>query len=201
MRYETKRNIVWAMHLFTWPLAVPSKLVYRTWQSESVFEFSAKILSLIPSKLGQYLRASFYAQTLAEFTYDVSVGFCSFFAHPTARVGRGVTIGSFTILGTVVIEDNVIIASRVSVLSGKYLHGGGPHDEAGFSRNPIRFETVRIGTGTWLGEGCIVMADVGAHCVVSAGSVTTKAVPAGFMAIGNPARFMKQFKPEEQDNA
>lgn len=30
------------------------------------------------------------------------------------------------------------------------------------------------------------MADVGAHCVVFAGSVTTKAVSAGFMAIGNP---------------
>ena len=32
-------------------------------------------------------------------------------------------------------------------------------------------EAVRIGRGSWLGNACIVMADVGEGCVVAAGAV------------------------------
>jgi acetyltransferase-like isoleucine patch superfamily enzyme len=41
------------------------------------------------------------------------------------------------------------------------------------------------------------MADVGANCIVSAGSVVTKPMPAGMTAIGNPARFLKAMEAEK----
>jgi acetyltransferase-like isoleucine patch superfamily enzyme len=98
-------------------------------------------------------------------------------------------MGSFTIVGTAVIGDGVMIGSRVSVLSGKYQHGGFLQGMAPSGEG--RFETVTIGGGCWIGEGSIVMASLGQHCMVSAGSVVTKPAPDRVVAVGNPARFLK----------
>lgn len=185
MRYEFKRLIVWCMYLLAWPFGLPSLLYYKLTGKETIFDFSAKLLSLVPGKGGQYLRTAFYKMTLAECQYDLMVGFCSYFSHPTARAGRRVGMGSFSIVGTADIGDNVMISSRVSVLSGKYQHGA-----TGERAEPV-FTRVRIGTGSWLGEGCIVMADIGERCVVSAGSVVSKPMPDRSTAIGNPARFIQ----------
>ena len=189
MRYESKRIIVYAMYLLVWPLGLPSHLAHKWFGSEALFEFSAKVLSLIPGKIGQYIRAAFYKMTLTECHCDLMVGFCSFFAQPTVKAGRGVGMGSFTIVGTSVLGDGVLIGSRVSVLSGKYQHGS-------FLRGPTlsgegRFEAITIGAGSWIGEGAIVMASLGQHCMVSAGSVVTKPAPDRVLAVGNPARFLK----------
>ncbi len=197
MRYRTKGILTWIMHLFTWPFGLVSVISYRLRGSEYPFVFSAKILSLVPGRIGQYLRSSFYGQTLVESTYDLAVGFCSYFAHPTASVARKVSIGSFSIIGMARIEENVLIGSRVSILSGKYQHGGGPGSDSVDSNMEPHFEEVRIGRDSWLGEGCIVMADIGERCVVSAGSVVTKAMPPEHTAIGNPARFIKWKKESE----
>ena len=187
--YKLKAIIVWIMHLVTWPFTIPSLIGYRVFGSEEIFGFSAKLLSLIPGKLGQYIRTSFYCQTLKECKYDLLVGFSSFFAHPTTKVGRRVGLGSFTVVGTADIGNNVLVGSKVSILSGKYQH------QIGYSSDcdkEIRYEEVKIGDNTWLGEGSIIMADIAGDCVVSAGSVVTKPMPSSMIAIGNPARFLKR---------
>lgn len=46
----------------------------------------------------------------------------------------------------------------------------------------------RIGRDAWLGNGSIVMADVGNHAVVGAGAVVVKPVAAWSIVAGNPAR-------------
>jgi len=172
------------MYLLVWPFGLASALPFRIFGSEGIYDFCARLLSLIPGKIGQYVRTAFYKMTLVECHYDLAVGFCSYFAHPTSRAGRRVGTGSFTIIGTADIGDNVMISSRVSVLSGKYQHG-----VTGDRIAPV-FTRVVIGTGSWLGEGSIIMADIGEQCVVSAGSVVTKPMPSRTTAIGNPARFL-----------
>ena len=188
MSYELKGVIIWLMHLLTWPLSIPSLIGYKLFSSEELFSFSAKILSLIPGKLGQYLRTSFYCQTLVDCKYDLVIGFCSFFAHPTSEVGRHVVIGSFTIIGTAKIGDNISVGSRVSIISGKLQH---KVDEVTGVISEGQYTKVNIGNSCWLGEGSIVMADIGEHSVVSAGSIVTKNMPDRRTAIGNPARFLK----------
>ncbi|MHB8254067.1 MAG: acyltransferase [Acidiferrobacter sp.] len=190
MRYEVKVVAVCIAHLVTWPLALPALIAYRSLGSERIFDFCAKLLSLLPGRTGQYLRASFYMQTLNRCHYDLAVGFGSFFSHPSAEVGRCVGIGSFSIIGTARLSDDVMVASRVSVLSGKYQHGGGARGRS-IKGNALELQMVHIGEGSWLGEGCLVMADIGRHCIVSAGSVVTKAVPDNATAVGNPARFLR----------
>lgn len=53
---------------------------------------------------------------------------------------------------------------------------------------------VTIGDNVWLGGGVIVCPGVaiGANTVVGAGSVVTKDLPAGVLAVGNPARVIRK---------
>jgi maltose O-acetyltransferase len=52
---------------------------------------------------------------------------------------------------------------------------------------------ITIGDNVWLGGGAIVLAGVtiGDDTVVGAGSVVTKDLPAGVVAVGNPARVLR----------
>jgi maltose O-acetyltransferase len=52
---------------------------------------------------------------------------------------------------------------------------------------------VRIGSDVWIGGGAIILPGVtiGDRCVIGAGSVVTKDVPAGSLAVGNPARVVR----------
>lgn len=54
---------------------------------------------------------------------------------------------------------------------------------------------VRIGDGTWLGHGTIVLpgSTVGRHVVVAAGSVVTGELPDNCVAAGNPARVIRRY--------
>ena len=53
---------------------------------------------------------------------------------------------------------------------------------------------VRIGNGSWLGHGTVVLpgASIGDHVVVGANSVVTGELPDNCVAAGAPARVIKQ---------
>jgi maltose O-acetyltransferase len=53
---------------------------------------------------------------------------------------------------------------------------------------------ISIGADAWLGGGVIVLPgrNIGAECVIGAGSVVTKDVPGGVVAAGNPARVLRR---------
>lgn len=53
---------------------------------------------------------------------------------------------------------------------------------------------ITIGDGAWLGGGVIVVPgiSIGENTVVGAGAVVTKNLPAGVLAVGNPARVIRQ---------
>jgi acetyltransferase-like isoleucine patch superfamily enzyme len=58
--------------------------------------------------------------------------------------------------------------------------------------------SVRIGAGTWLGTGVIVLPGsvIGRNVVVAAGSVVRGEIPDRCVVAGVPARVVKDFKPE-----
>jgi maltose O-acetyltransferase len=55
-------------------------------------------------------------------------------------------------------------------------------------------EPITIGDNVWLGGGAIVCPGVtiGADTVIGAGSVVAKDIPAGVVAVGNPARVIRE---------
>lgn len=59
---------------------------------------------------------------------------------------------------------------------------------------------VTIGDGVWLGGGTIVCPGVtiGSDSVVGAGSVVTKSLPSGVLAVGNPCRVIRDLPANAQ---
>ena len=60
---------------------------------------------------------------------------------------------------------------------------------------------VHIGRNCWIGAGAIIMpgVSIGDDSVIGAGSVVTKDIPEGVVAVGNPCRVMREIN--EQDKA
>lgn len=97
-------------------------------------------------------------------------------------------MGSYCIIGTVAIEDEVMMASRISITSGKHQH----FDESGNIVAAPRFDKITIGRKTWIGEGAIILANIGSNCIVSAGTIViNEASQSRLLIAGNPGRIIK----------
>lgn len=111
-------------------------------------------------------------------------------------IGDRTKIGlSNTIIGPVTIGNDIRLAQNITVsgLNHDYQDVSMPIHEQGVSTSPITIQD-----GSWLGANVVVVAGVtiGKHCVVAAGSVVTKDIPDYSVAVGNPARVIKQYNKE-----
>lgn len=113
--------------------------------------------------------------------------------------------GTFINLGAVLLDvARITIGADVQI---------GPNVQLLTPTHPIEAEPRRakweaawpitIGDNVWLGGGTIVLPGVtiGANTVVGAGSVVTGDLPAWVMAVGNPARVIREINPLEPDSA
>jgi acetyltransferase-like isoleucine patch superfamily enzyme len=172
-------------------LAFPAAALSGFGRVRGVFRFFAQSFAMAPGLPGDYLRIAFYRMTLDACSHESRIQFGSFFAHPEARVGRGVYIGIYCVLGQVEIGDRTQIASAVQILSGKHQHSRNAEGTIQGSERGI-FTTMKIGADCWLGAGAIVMAHVGEGSTIGAGSVVTTEIPPHSVAVGNPARVIRE---------
>ena len=98
-------------------------------------------------------------------------------------------------VGKVTIGDNCLFAPNVAI----YTAGHPIHPD---SRNSL-YEygiDVTIGSNVWIGGNAVVMPGVtiGDCCVIGAGSVVTKDIPAWSIAAGNPARVIRKITEEDR---
>ena len=92
------------------------------------------------------------------------------------------------------VGDNTMIAPNVILASAA--HPLDPEERRkGYQYN----QPVHIGKNCWLGAGVIVVpgVSIGDDTVIGAGSVVTKDIPSGVVAVGNPCRVIKEVKKEE----
>jgi acetyltransferase-like isoleucine patch superfamily enzyme len=172
------------------PLWLPAWAARHLRLGDGWFAGCAELLSLVPGKPGIFLRRSFYRMTLDRCATDVHIGFGTLLAHPDAEFDAGVYVGPRCTLGKVVLERDVTIGSNVDVLSGRRQHDFARLD-APIQNQGGAFTAVRVGRNSWIGNSAVVMADVGPDCVVGAGSVVVKPIPARSVAVGNPAAVVK----------
>jgi acetyltransferase-like isoleucine patch superfamily enzyme len=174
-------------------LALPAAVMY--WLSaaamgpQRAFPGWSQGMSLLPGLCGVYLRRAFYRLVLPRCEPGTVVSFGVIFSHPTAQLGSNVYIGPFGCLGDVTIEDDALIGSHVSITNGNRQHGIERLDIP-VREQPGVWPRVTIGRDTWIGDRAVIMADVGAHCVVGAGSVVTRPVPDYAIVVGSPARIV-----------
>lgn len=156
---------------------------------ERVFSGCKECLACIPTIIGEIMRKGFYCGTCEDISSDSCFMFGSMIAHRETSVGKGSVVGAGSILGKTKIGANVLIAARVSVLSGRYQHGR-PKDRCKDSIHGPEgeFKSISIGSNSWIGEGAIVMADIAENCTIAANAVVFNPTIANGTYIGNPAR-------------
>jgi maltose O-acetyltransferase len=91
-------------------------------------------------------------------------------------------------VAAITIGDDVQIGPGVQLLTPTHPVEAEPRRQKWEAAEPIT-----IGDNVWLGGGVIVLPGVtiGADTVVGAGSVVTRDLPAGVVAVGNPARVVR----------
>jgi acetyltransferase-like isoleucine patch superfamily enzyme len=162
--------------------------------ADRALEGSTEALALIPGLAGEYLRRAFLARTLACCHRTATVRFGTVFSRAAARLEANVYVGPGCHLGWVHLERNVLLGAGVHVPSGPGLHGTQDPDRP-IREQPGTPAVVRIGEGTWVGSGAVVLADVGRHSVIGAGAVVTKRVEDYVVAAGVPARVIRHRRP------
>ncbi len=107
-----------------------------------------------------------------------------------SRIGIGNVV-----IGPVTVGNNVILAQNI-VMSG--LNHGYEDIHLPIHKQPVSTAPIFIEDDSWIGANAVVTAGVtiGKHCVVAAGAVVTKDIPPFSIAVGNPARVIKQYNKE-----
>lgn len=175
-------------------IVLPVYLSYRfrtLLLGEAAFRSSVQLLSVIPGLVGDYVRREFLRLTLPACGKTSQVAFGTLVSSPRATIGEHVYIGPRCVIGWADIGRDVLLGSGVHVLSGSAQHLSSRVDL------PVRLqggrlERVRVGEDTWIGDGAILLADVGRKCIVGAGSVVVAAVEDYSVVAGNPARILRQ---------
>lgn len=175
-------------------VVLPGFCLYRVSSTvigeERAFPGWSQCFSLIPGLTGEYIRRAFYRLVLVHCGDRACITFGTKFSHSTASVGKNVYIGANCSLGGITIEDDVLIASNVSIMNGSAQHGIERLDIP-IRDQPGVFQDVTIGAGAWIGERAVVSADIGRGCVIGAGSVVTKPIPDFAIAVGVPAKVIR----------
>lgn len=158
--------------------------------ADRALQGSAQALALVPGLPGQYVRRAFLSVALAHCAPTSVVEFGVTFSQCAARLDDNVYVGPFCSLGRVHLERDVLVAGGVHIPSGADTHATTLVDTAIREQGGTR-ELIRVGQGTWIGNGAIVMADIGRDCVIGAGAVVTTAIPDRSVAVGVPARVIR----------
>ncbi len=186
-RHLLKKSI----DLLAFLAVLPAFLIYRLAAAglgrDRAFPGWSQFFSVFPGISGVFLRRAFYRLVLERCAPDVCLTFGTIFANPGTQVGHGVYVGAFCCVGESILEDDVLLSSHVSVLSGPRQHGIERLDIP-IRKQPGVRRRVTIGEDSWIGEHAVVMADVGRHCVIGAGAVVAKPIPDFAIAVGVPAK-------------
>lgn len=110
------------------------------------------------------------------------------------RIGHNVFIGPYAVIyghGGVEIGDDTLISMHCRILSSNHAL---PPPETAIRTQPDARIPTRIGRDVWLGAGVTVLGGVtiGNGCIVGAGAVVSRDLPPNSIALGVPARAVRQ---------
>jgi acetyltransferase-like isoleucine patch superfamily enzyme len=158
---------------------------------ERFFPDVSQFLSLLPGLPGSYLRKAFYRLAMTRCAGDCLIQFGTIFAQRDTEIGRGVYIGAHCNIGTCRLEDHCTLGSNVNILSGRRQHSFDELDTP-VQHQGGRLDKITIGQDTWIGNGSIIMANIGKKCIIGAGSVVTRDVEDFSVVAGNPAKLIRK---------
>jgi maltose O-acetyltransferase len=122
---------------------------------------------------------------MCDYGYNIEIG-SNFYANHNCIILDGAKV-SF--------GDNVHIAPNCGFYTAGHPLGAERRNEGLQYAYPIK-----IGNNVWIGANVVVLPNVtiGDNTVIGAGSVATKDIPSGVVAIGNPCRVIHEIKDEDK---
>lgn len=119
------------------------------------------------------------------------------------HIGEHVEINDYvhiTCSESVVISNNVLIASKVLITDlnhGNYSKSGGmqDHPDSEPGKRQLFTNPVFIDENVWIGESCCILpgSSIGKGSIIGAMSVVNNIIPPYSIAVGIPAKVVKQF--------
>ena len=108
------------------------------------------------------------------------------------KIGKNVFINAccrFQDQGGIEIGDGSLIGHNTTIATLN--HDFNPDKRANLHPSPVK-----IGKKVWIGSDCTILpgVEIGDGAVIGAGSIVTKNIPANSIAVGNPARVIKQIE-------
>lgn len=190
MKNTIKKFVFVLCALLISPVTLAYFVLSAVLNKDNVLAGFSQLLCLIPGKPGVYLRSGFYRFILTQCSPNAVISFLVLFSQVDTEIDQGVYIGPQCNIGRCKIGKNTLLGSGVHIMSGK-----GQHNFDDLSQ-PIKdqgghFEKISIGANSWLGNGAMVMANIGEGCVIGAGSVVINDIPDFAIAAGNPAKVIK----------
>jgi acetyltransferase-like isoleucine patch superfamily enzyme len=124
---------------------------------------------------------------------------------PKITIGENFSIsywGHIAAVDCIEIGANVMVGSKVTIID--HNHGSyGPethcNPETPPRLRPLISRRIAIGSNVWIGDGVVIVAgaEIGEGCIIGANSVVTGRIPAFTIAVGAPARPVKEFSFEK----
>lgn len=108
------------------------------------------------------------------------------------KVGENVFINAccrFQDQGGIEIGDGALIGHNTTIATLN-------HDFNPAKRQNLTPSHVKIGKNVWIGSDCTILpgVEIGEGVIIGAGSVVTKSIPANTIAVGNPAKVIKNIE-------
>lgn len=165
---------------------------------EAFHKFSQEALKITSEINGKYnppekIRELF--SKLTESEIDETFGLFSPFytdCGKNIKIGKNVFINAccrFQDQGGIEIGDGSLIGHNTTIATLN-------HDFNPLKRRNLTPSPVKIGKNVWIGSDCTILPGVtiGDGAIIGAGSVVTKSIPQNVIAVGNPARVIKEIE-------
>lgn len=115
---------------------------------------------------------------------------------PAIRIGNRVSATGYLTIGAaklVEIGDDALLASNIFISDNQHGHSS---VSLPFKYQPLeKIAPVHVGQGSWIGENVVIMpgVSIGEFSIIGANSVVTESVPPRSIAVGSPARVVRQW--------
>ena len=124
---------------------------------------------------------------MCDYGYNIEIG-NNFYANHNCIILDG---------AKVIFGDNVFIAPNCS-----FYTAGHPLDAERRNAGLEYAYPIKVGSNVWIGGNVVVLPGVtiGNNTVIGTGSVVTKDIPSGVVALGNPCRVIREITDEDKKN-
>lgn len=163
-------------------------------------DFGAKVSGNV--KLGKCVYIASGAELIARRNEEIILGDRSFVLKGALlqpwggriAIGKDVGVNPYCVIygmGGVTIGDNVKVATSCVIVSANHNF---ERTDIPISLQGVTCKEIIIGNDVWLGARAIVLAgvEIGEGAVIGAGSVVSRSIPPYSVAVGVPARVIKQ---------